>query len=103
MPELLLQQQGLHQIIEQRHGKAGVKQGIGNPAPADQGIPRQQGRTLQPAAAENRLDDIAHTGDPEPDKGPEIGQHPPVLGQAEGQKGRNKADRDLEGIDAGGS
>ncbi len=98
MPKVRSSSTVFTRIIEERHGKAGIEQRIGDPAPADQGIPRQERRPAQAAAAEHRLNDIAKTGNAEPDEGPEIGEQPPVLGEAEGQKGRDKAEQHLQGV-----
>jgi len=92
----LIQKQGFDHIIEERHGKSGKEKRIGNPGPADVIVPAQEGGSAPPSAPEHRLDDVAQAGDSKPDKGPEIGQQPPVLGQGKGCKCRDEPDDDFE-------
>ncbi len=85
----------LDEVIQQRHGEAGIHEGIGEASPADIVVPVQQRRASEPAAAQHGLQNIAQARDAKPDEGAAVGQEPPVLGQGKCGERRNEPGENL--------
>ena len=101
-PEPRVEEHGFAQPVQQRHGKASVHERIRYAAPVDILVPAQQRQAAEPAAAHDRLDDVATGSDAQPDEGAEVSQQPPVLGQGKGQEGRDEPHQHLEPVAQGG-